>query len=84
SKGIHLIVPRLVEEDRVLAFFASDGRLFFMIPMGNKTCLGTTDTRVKRPEAVVTDSDRQFVLDNVNQRLNLPQPLTIADVISER
>lgn len=84
SKGIHLIVPRLIEEERVLAFFANDGRLFFVIPMGSKTCLGTTDTRVTRPESVVTAADRQFVLDNVNQRLKLDKPLTAADVISER
>ena len=37
SKGIHLIVDRLTQEKRILAFFASDGRLFFVIPMGNKT-----------------------------------------------
>ena len=29
SKGIHLVVPRLTEVERVLTFFADDGRLFF-------------------------------------------------------
>ena len=28
SKGIHLIVDKLVSSKRILAFFASDGRLF--------------------------------------------------------
>ena len=37
SKGVHLIVDRVTDNKRVLAFFASDGRLFFMIPMGPKT-----------------------------------------------
>jgi len=37
SKGVHLIVDRVAEAERVLAFFASDGRLFFVIPMGPKT-----------------------------------------------
>ncbi len=84
SKGIHLIVDRLTEEQRVLAFFATDGRLFFVIPMGPKTCIGTTDTQVEDPKTEVTAEDRQFVLDNVNALLNLDQPLTQADVIAER
>lgn len=84
SKGIHLIVNRLTKESRVLAFFASDGRLFFVIPMGARSCIGTTDTRVTELPARVTDADRQFVLDNINRLLDLETPLTTADIISER
>lgn len=84
SKGIHLIVPRLTEHERVLTFFADDGRLFFVIPMGNRSCIGTTDTRVESHDAKVTDEDRDFVLDNINKRLSLGKPLTRADVIAER
>jgi len=84
SKGIHLIVDRITDNKRVLTFFASDGRLFFLIPMGPKTCIGTTDTQVANPDVGVTDEDRQFVLDNVNALLDLEAPLTIADVIAER
>jgi glycerol-3-phosphate dehydrogenase len=84
SKGIHLIVDRLTPNRRVLTFFADDGRLFFVIPMGPRTCIGTTDTRVESPVAHVTDEDRRFVLDNINKRLRLPAPLTPADVIAER
>ncbi|RTR00166.1 glycerol-3-phosphate dehydrogenase/oxidase [Halomonas nitroreducens] len=84
SKGIHLIVPRLTEHRRVLAFFADDGRLFFVIPMGARTCIGTTDTRVDSPEVEVTDDDIQFVLDNINKRLALDAPLGTADIIATR
>lgn len=84
SKGIHLIVDRLTESNRVLTFFADDGRLFFAIPMGPKTCIGTTDTRVESLPAVVTDEDRDFVLHNINKRLNLAKPLTRKDIIAER
>ena len=84
SKGIHLIVERISAQRRVLAFFADDGRLFFAIPMGTRTCIGTTDTRVDRPVTEVTDADRQFVLDNINRCLDLDQPLTKADIIAER
>lgn len=84
SKGIHLIVERLTPSRRVLTFFADDGRLFFVIPMGPRTCIGTTDTRVERPETEVTAEDRRFVLSNINKRLDLPRPLTEADIIAER
>lgn len=84
SKGIHLIVPRLTREHRVLAFFADDGRLFFAIPMANRTCIGTTDTYVEDPVTHVTKEDRDFVLSNINARLELSRPLDESDVIAER
>jgi len=84
SKGIHLIVDRITPQRRVLAFFADDGRLFFVIPMGPKTCIGTTDTRVEDPISEVTPEDRKFVLDNINKCLKLQNPLTEADIIAER
>ena len=75
SKGIHLIVDRLTPNRRVLTFFADDGRLFFVIPMGPRTCIGTTDTRGRRARSPhVTDEDRRFVLDNINKRLRLAAP----------
>ncbi|MBF2761214.1 MAG: FAD-dependent oxidoreductase [Ectothiorhodospiraceae bacterium AqS1] len=84
SKGVHLLVERMACERRVLAFFADDGRLFFVIPMGRRTCLGTTDTRVDTPWSEVSCEDRRFILDNINRRLRLERPLTEADVIAER
>ncbi len=84
SKGIHLIVNRVTPNRRVLAFFASDGRLFFVMPMGNKTCVGTTDTRVDAPQTSVTEEDRNFVLDNINRLLALQPALTHKDIIAER
>src|SRR5882672_4326622 len=84
SKGIHILVDRLTPRRRVLTFFADDGRLFFVIPMGGKTCIGTTDTRVETPEVEVTPEDRRFVLENINKRLRLPRPLAEGDIIAER
>ena len=84
SKGVHLIVDRLTEGNRILAFFASDGRLFFVIPMGDKTCVGTTDTQVNDPNVGVSDEDRKFILGNINSLLDLDKPLTQADIIAER
>jgi glycerol-3-phosphate dehydrogenase len=84
SRGIHLLVDRITSARRVLTFFADDGRLFFVIPMGVKSCVGTTDTREERLPPHVRPEDRAFVLENINKRLNLPRPLTEADIIAER
>ncbi|HEX5655619.1 MAG TPA: FAD-dependent oxidoreductase, partial [Polyangiales bacterium] len=84
SRGIHLIVEPLTASRRVLTFFADDGRLFFVIPLGNRSCIGTTDTREESLPTYVRPEDRKFVLDNINKRLRLPTPLTEADVIAER
>ena len=86
SKGIHLIVPRLTttRHNRVLAFFDDTQRLFYVIPMGRRSVIGTTDTRVDDPHTQVTDEDRDFLLAQINARLDLPEPLTHDDIIAER
>lgn len=84
SKGIHLIVPQITPHERVLAFFDDTQRLFYVIPMGRRSVIGTTDTRVDDPYTTVTEDDRAFLLDQINARLDLPAPLTAADVIAER
>ncbi len=84
AKGIHLIVPRIARDQRVLASFAADGRLFFAIPMANRTCIGTTDTAIGSPLSVITDADRDEVLANINAMLDLQQPFQRQDIIAER
>jgi glycerol-3-phosphate dehydrogenase len=84
SKGIHLIVPQITPDERVLAFFDDTGRLFYVIPMGRRSVIGTTDTRIDTPYTRVTDEDRDFLLDQINSRLDLPEPLTPDDVIADR
>ncbi len=86
SKGIHLIVPRLTtnRHDRVLAFFDDTQRLFYVIPMGRRSVIGTTDTRIDTPFTAVDNDDRKFLLDQINARLALDDPLTVDDVIAER
>lgn len=86
SKGIHLVVPRLTTtvHERVLAFYDDTGRLFYVIPMGRRSVIGTTDTRVDTPFTEVDDDDRRFLLEQINARLDLDEPLTVADIIAER
>ena len=84
SKGIHLIVPRIGSGERVFAFFDEDERLYYVIPMGDRSVIGTTDSRVDEPTTEVTDEDREFLLRQINGRLDLDVPLTTNDVIAER
>ncbi len=84
SKGVHLVVPQITPNHRVLAFFDDTKRLFFVLPMGRRSVIGTTDTRVDDPNATVTDDDRTFLLEQINARLSLASPLTMNDIISER
>ncbi len=84
SKGIHLVVPRLTRSERVLAFFDDTQRLFYVIPMGKRSVIGTTDTRVDDPFTAVDDHDRSFLLEQINARLDLDSPLTVDDIIAER
>jgi glycerol-3-phosphate dehydrogenase len=84
SKGIHLIVDQLTPNDRVLAFFDDTRRLFYVIPMGRRSMIGTTDTRTDAPTKEVTAEDRAFLLSQINDRLDLPAPLIDGDIIAER
>jgi len=86
SKGIHLVVPRLTttEHHKVLAFFDDSQRLFYVIPMGRRSVIGTTDTRVDTPFTEVNDDDIDFLLGQINARMDLPAPLTRGDIIAER
>jgi glycerol-3-phosphate dehydrogenase len=78
------LVDRITPARRVLTFFADDGRLFFVIPMGPKSCIGTTDTREEHLPPMVTPEDRRFVIENVNKRLILRTPLGENSILAER
>ena len=84
SKGVHLIVPQITPNHRVLAFYDDTQRLFYVIPMGRRSVIGTTDTRVDSPFTEVTDEDRDFLLDQINSRLDLESPLSRDDIIADR
>ncbi len=42
TKGVHLVLPKLSEQ--ALFVTSRDGRMFFIIPLGTSTLIGTTDT----------------------------------------
>ena len=86
SKGVHLVVPRLTTRThhRVLAFFDDTQRLFYVIPMGRRSVIGTTDTRVDDPNTETEQDDVDFLLEQINGRVDLETPLTAGDVIASR
>ena len=84
SKGTHIVVPRVTESGRILAFFDDDQRLFYVIPMGHRSLIGTTDTRVEDSDVSITHDDRDFLLEQANARLQLSSPLHAEDVIAYR
>jgi len=43
TKGIHIVLPRL--SDQALFVTSRDGRMFFIIPFGPNSLIGTTDTQ---------------------------------------
>ena len=85
SKGIQLILDRtLTEKYQVLAFWAEEGRLFYVLPMGDRSMIGTTDTRVQKPETETNKDDIEFVLRQINAQLELAEPITEDQIVSKR
>lgn len=56
SKGIHLVLPRIETRNKALTCVARDGRIFFVIPWGEATLVGTTDTPHREPPCRVRAS----------------------------
>ncbi len=44
TKGVHILVPRVTRDDAVVISAQSDDRVFFSLPWGEHTMIGTTDT----------------------------------------
>jgi glycerol-3-phosphate dehydrogenase len=49
SRGIHLVYPRLTAEHGLLLFARQDGRVFFVVPFGDRSLVGTTEAEVESP-----------------------------------
>jgi glycerol-3-phosphate dehydrogenase len=85
SKGVHLTLGRKIAKgDNVLAFWDEQERLFYVLPMGDRSMIGTTDTRVQDPHTALEIEDTEFVLKQINAQLELANPITKADIVSFR
>jgi len=85
TKGIHLVVDaeRLTVAHAIVGLHPSDGRVFFTIPWGEQTYIGTTDTDFEGdPSDVYANAeDVAYVLKATNE--HFPEAnLTVDDVIS--
>jgi glycerol-3-phosphate dehydrogenase len=81
TKGIHLILPKALDDEALLLTAKSDGRVFFMIPWYGLTLLGTTDTDyVGDVDRVCVEAgEAEYLLNEANRVLNTNW--TEADVI---
>lgn len=69
TKGVHLIFSKeRFPLKQAIYFDAPDGRMVFAIPRNKKTYVGTTDTSYNGDIAhpVMTDADRDYLLDAIN------------------
>jgi glycerol-3-phosphate dehydrogenase len=73
SKGSHLLVPRFPGAPGTGVHYEarSDGRAVLVLPIGDDCLIGATDTFVDGDpaDAVCTDDDVRYLLDEVNQLL---------------
>ncbi|MGZ4997899.1 MAG: FAD-dependent oxidoreductase [Methylobacter sp.] len=81
TKGIHLILPKMLDEEALLLTAESDGRVFFVIPWYGVTLLGTTDMDYAgNIDQVCVETDEvDYLLAEANRVLNVSW--TEADVI---
>ena len=84
TKGIHIFVPRAkLGHHQAIALPVRDGRVVFVLPWGDLTLVGTTDTDFAGdPDAVVPDApDVDYLLSAVNEGFPEAQ-LVPEDVVS--
>lgn len=82
SKGIHLLLPKIFNNEALLLTAKSDGRVFFVIPWYGLTLVGTTDSNYQDDidNLVVTENEINYLLEEVNQALPTCN-WTVGDII---
>jgi glycerol-3-phosphate dehydrogenase len=81
TKGVHLVLPSIGQEEALLLTAKSDGRVFFVIPWYGMTLLGTTDTAYigNLNRVTVEQEDIRYLLTEANHYLKVAW--TEADVV---
>jgi len=82
SKGIHLILPKILQAEALLLTAKTDGRVFFIIPWYGLTLLGTTDTHYDGDidHVTVETEEVNYLLSEANRVLK-PINWTEQDII---
>jgi glycerol-3-phosphate dehydrogenase len=83
SKGVHLVLPKILQEEALLLTAKSDGRVFFLIPWYGMTLLGTTDNDYKGDieNVAVEKKDIAYLLAEANHYLKTSW--TEADIVGK-
>jgi glycerol-3-phosphate dehydrogenase len=83
AKGVHVTVPwaKIRNDIAAIVPVPKDRRSIFVVPWGDFTYIGTTDTDYDGPvdDPVCTHDDVRYLLDAMNR--SLAEPLTEADVV---
>lgn len=68
SKGVHLVIPRIVQQHGIYFQSKGDGRMIFLVPWDDACLLGTTDTDFRRDpaEAQAEPADVTYLLSQLN------------------
>ena len=68
SKGVHLVVPKIINEKALILLTPQDKRVFFILPYGKYSLIGATDTFYEgNPDSVsVNVEDVNYLLEAVN------------------
>lgn len=85
SQGIHLVTKRLMQSDHALLLTAiSDGRVFFVLPWGNYSIVGTTETPFKQKmhKQSVRAVDRKYLLREMQEYFP-DLKLSVDDIVYE-
>jgi glycerol-3-phosphate dehydrogenase len=84
AKGVHVAVPwnRLRNDIAAVLAVPHDKRSIFVVPLGDRTYIGTTDTDYDGPldDPRCTTEDVRYLLDAVNASID--EPLTENDVLA--
>ncbi|MCU1377426.1 MAG: glycerol-3-phosphate dehydrogenase [Acidimicrobiales bacterium] len=84
AKGVHIAVPwdRVRNDIAAVVPVPHDRRSIFVVPMADRTYIGTTDTDYEGPidDPRCTAEDVRYLLDAMNA--SLAEPLTEADVLA--
>jgi len=87
TKGVHITVPRIIPPDGEIGDLAlvskgPDDRVTFIVPWGDYSLVGTTDTDFDRPpeEAIPTEEDIDYVIASANRFI--PGAVSREDVLS--
>lgn len=83
TKGVHLIVPKIISEFALLLRAPQDGRVFFILPWGQYNLIGTTDTfYYGNPDLLMVNAEDHAYLIKAFNSFFPNRPLTESSIVS--